>query len=177
MSAGISSRRAHERKDLCVMGAIASASLSAIVRIRNLSERGALIEGAELPEAGERINLRRGDLIASGVVVRKAGTKVGLEFEQPIHVSAWLSSPVRDHSYVQMQVGRALASNSDRYDHSGPTSLSPTVSTTEELLGIAQMLTSLADALSEHPDIISRYYSRLQVLDIAAQKLCYFAQN
>jgi len=50
------------RIKLLLSGTIESRDIWSPVRIRNLSETGALLEGAVLPEVGEHLVLRRQDI-------------------------------------------------------------------------------------------------------------------
>jgi hypothetical protein len=59
------------------------------VRVRNLSPRGALIEGAVLPTQGQ-VQLRRGDLSVCGKLVWIRNGYCGLQFHSTIDVPAWL---------------------------------------------------------------------------------------
>jgi hypothetical protein len=59
------------------------------VRIRNLSSRGALVDGPVLPTEGGA-HLRRGDLHVRGKVVWFYDGYCGLRFESTIDVPAWL---------------------------------------------------------------------------------------
>jgi hypothetical protein len=59
------------------------------VRLRNLSSRGALVEGAVLPIEGA-VHIRRGDLHVRGQVVWVHDRYCGLHFDAMIDVPAWL---------------------------------------------------------------------------------------
>src|SRR5687768_16471839 len=59
------------------------------VRIRNLSETGAMVEGAGLPDAGMKLVLELGDLHVSAVVAWAAGGRRGVKFDGPTPVEEW----------------------------------------------------------------------------------------
>jgi hypothetical protein len=59
------------------------------VRVRNLSPRGALVEGPVLPIKGG-IQLRRGDLRVGGKVAWLHDGYCGLQFDSTINVPTWL---------------------------------------------------------------------------------------
>jgi hypothetical protein len=61
------------------------------VRIRNLSPKGALIEGSGLPATRSKIRLVRGDLEAVGVIAWQDGHHGGLNFNSKIDVESWVS--------------------------------------------------------------------------------------
>lgn len=55
------------------------------VRVRNLSVAGALLESDDLPAVGTRVKLRKGDLSATGKIVRLDGGLAGVQFERLIN--------------------------------------------------------------------------------------------
>jgi hypothetical protein len=60
------------------------------VRVRNISERGALIDGTRLPAEGSPVQLRRGSLSAAGEVAWQTGGQAGIRFDGPVYVPAWV---------------------------------------------------------------------------------------
>ena len=60
------------------------------VRVRNISERGALIDGTRLPAEGSPVQLRRGSLSALGEIAWQTGDQAGIRFEAPVDVPAWV---------------------------------------------------------------------------------------
>jgi PilZ domain len=54
------------------------------VTLRNLSEEGALVEGAHLPEVGAPTRFERNELRIAGHVVWLAGRFAGIKFDKPI---------------------------------------------------------------------------------------------
>jgi hypothetical protein len=79
------------RAPLLLAGSIEAGALNAPVRICNLSEIGAALEGEVLPAAGVPIILRRLDLAVTGVVVWTAGGRCGVHFDRPTPVDEWLT--------------------------------------------------------------------------------------
>ena len=55
-----------------------------IVKLRNLSATGAMIEGPRIPPVGTDILLQRGSLEVFGTVVWAKKMQAGIEFEQPL---------------------------------------------------------------------------------------------
>ena len=173
------SRRAHERTRMFIIANLSSASMTGNVRIRDLSDTGARIEPDLLPSTGERVKLRKGDLTATGTVVRLEDKQAGVRFERPINVIDWLPNKARS----QLMVDIAVETIKPRYEGGPPcgnhvtsarneaSALPSSPSTRDELEGIADMLDALADKMSEDPIIIASYLDKLQVLDIASQKL------
>ena len=58
--------RTDRRSNVFLTATLVMASGSVAVRVRNISARGALIDGAALPPEGTAIELRRGSLAAAG---------------------------------------------------------------------------------------------------------------
>ena len=173
------SRRAHKRTRMFISVTLSSASCTSKVRVRDISASGSLVEAEELPAVGERIKLRHHDCVASGVVVRRERTQAGIHFDRPINPVGWL--PNKSHSQLMVDTafqtikpifeGGPPKENSPEVGRSEPLALPSSPATRDELEGIADMLDALADQMSEDPDIISNYFDKLQVLDIASQKL------
>ena len=173
------SRRAQERTRMFITANLSSATMTGNVRVRNLSVSGALLEADALPAVGERVKLRKGDLSATGNVVRREENHAGIHFERPINPVDWLPNKAGSQLMVDtaFQTIKPLfeggpPSATQRLNSRGETSALPSSQTSrDELEGIADMLDSLADQMSEDPVIIASYLNKLQVLDIAAQKL------
>ena len=77
------------RTNLLLSAAIESSGVSAPVRIRNLSEHGALIEGAALPPVGSSLILRRLQLEMRATVIWSDKGRCGVRFEGMIAVAGW----------------------------------------------------------------------------------------
>ncbi len=169
------SKRAHERTRLFVTANISSASMTGMVRVRNLSISGALLEAESLPPVGERVKIRKGELSATGRVVRNDGKQAGVHFERPINPVDWLPNKAQS----QLMVDAAFETIKPLFEGGPPSAnqraeasaLPSSKLSRDELEGIADMLDALADQMSEDPVIIASYLDKLQVLDIASQKL------
>jgi hypothetical protein len=55
-----------------------------IVKLRDLSATGAMIEGHRVPPVGTDILLQRGSLEVFGTIVWTKGEQAGVEFDQPL---------------------------------------------------------------------------------------------
>ena len=77
------------RTNLLLSATIEANGLSAPVRIRNLSEHGALIEGAALPPVGSSLILRRLQLEMRATVIWSDKGRCGVRFEGMIAVAGW----------------------------------------------------------------------------------------
>lgn len=76
------------------------------VRVRNLSSRGALLDGALFPPVGTMVGLIRGELSANGLIAWHSNGHAGISFTVDIHVDAWVK---RAGHAGQQRVDEALA--------------------------------------------------------------------
>ena len=179
------SRRTHKRTQMFVMASLSSASMTGNVRVRNMSVSGVLVEADDLPLLGERVKLRRGSVSATGSVIRREGRQAGILFERPVCPADWLPNKARSQAMVDTTFqsikptfeGGPLSEKSAGHARAEESALPSSPATRDELEGIADMLDALADQMSEDPVIISSYLDKLQVLDIASQKLRKASRN
>ena len=76
------------------------------VRVQNISETDALLDGSCLPPEGSPVQLRRGSLVANGEIAWQTRGQCGLHFEAPVDVPAWVR-----------RVGQASQDRVDRLIH------------------------------------------------------------
>ena len=161
------------------------------VRIRNLSETGAMLEGAGLPDAGMKLVLARGDLHVSAVVAWAAGSRRGVRFDGPTPVHEWTGGAkpkpldctgLRDQRKVdalQAQArsdsvsGRALRDSAE----TAPSPLSPDLDSrlAQELGYVQRLLENLGDELIADLFLVQRHGQSLQSLDLVSQILGHVA--
>ena len=152
-----------------VLATMAAASGSGPIKIRNMSQGGALLEGGALPAVGEHLSLRRGELAVSGHVVWRQQGKAGLSFDCHVEVMDWLpagSGQQRvDRTFQELKASSAPARpvGSPR---AGPSPIGKS-----DLLTVADALDVLADVLAEDSRLVALHASKLQVLDAASQIL------
>jgi len=82
--------RRQSRSNVFLSATLASDGRSVPVRVRNLSARGALLEGPGLVRAGTRVRLMRGSLAADGEIAWDADRQAGIRFNGTIDVAAWI---------------------------------------------------------------------------------------
>lgn len=161
------------------------------VRIRNLSETGAMLEGAGLPDAGMKLVLARGDLHVSAVVAWAAGGRRGVRFDGPTPVHEWTggSKPrpldctgLRDQRRVdalqaearsETASGRALRESAE----TAPATVSPDLDSrlAHELGYVQRLLENLGDELISDLFLVQRHGQSLQSLDLVSQILGHVA--
>ena len=82
--------RSHGRSNVFLAAALDTGAASMPVRIRNISRRGALVEGAAFPPIGAGVRLVRGGLVAPGRLAWQGERHAGLNFDEEIDVESWV---------------------------------------------------------------------------------------
>jgi hypothetical protein len=82
--------RSQPRSNVFLDAVLVVGSAAHPVRLRNLSSRGALIEGASLPTEGSRVRVLRGELSAEGDIAWQEQGLAGLRFASEIDVERWV---------------------------------------------------------------------------------------
>lgn len=160
------------------------------IRIRNLSETGAMIEGAGLPEAGTPLVLMRGDLQVAATIAWAAGSRRGVRFGGPTPVNEWTGGKpkaidctgLRDQRRVDAiqaearaapVTGRALRSG--EAPATSPVSQDLDARLADELGYVQRLLEGLGDELIADLLLIQRHGKSLQSLDLVGQILGHVA--
>lgn len=153
-----------------VLATMAAASASGPIKIRNMSQGGALLEGGALPAVGEHLSLRRGELAVSGHVVWRQQGKAGLSFDCVVEVLDWLPTGGGGQQRVDRTFQELKATPAPARPVGSPPA-GPSPIGKSDLLTVADALDVLADILAEDPRIVALHASKLQVLDAASQIL------
>lgn len=165
-NASFLSERAETRTNLFVLAAIRSSLAIGPVRIRNLSKRGMLVEGAILPPVGTEVQIERGSLLASGKIVWLGDGRAGIELASDIEVKSWLP-----------KFSKAGQARVDELVHTIKAGLQQPVAVPEPLINQPDLLSLLKDLdhvsqmMAEDDYIVSRHGESIQRLDIIAQHL------
>jgi hypothetical protein len=162
-------QRAEPRVQFFVAAMLHCAGRSVAVKIRNFSSSGTRIEGELIPPEGAFVVLRRGMLAAEGAVVWREGDAAGIDFDSPADVFDWMPGGGAPQARVDQLVD-ALRQGCDgkmveAWDRQDP------VIEYALLARLADSLDELADLLSTEPAMVTKHGEKLQVLDVAAQKL------
>jgi hypothetical protein len=83
-------KRAEERSNVFLVAALHFQGRSLPVRIRNISQSGALVDGPDLPAAGAPVSLSRGQLFVSGDIAWRDKQLAGVNFDSPVDVESWV---------------------------------------------------------------------------------------
>lgn len=169
-------------------GTIEAEGIAASVRIRNLSETGALLEGAALPKVGARLILRRLHLEIGGTVVWSEANRRGVRFEGTISVAGWRSgnwiAPVGGVDQARVDGIQAVV-------RGGGSPAAPVKSRPEwiaeqvdadidarvaaELVALQLMLADMGSQFSNEGMLVEQYPGTLQRFDLACQILGHLA--
>jgi hypothetical protein len=163
------------------------------IRIRNLSETGAMLEGAGLPDAGAKLVLSRGDLEVSATVAWSAGPRRGVRFDGPTPVYEWTGGAkpkpldctgLRDQRRVDaiQAEARADAQSGRAMRGTGLPPAEPAAAITgldaklaHELGYVQRLLENLGDELIKDLFLVQRHGQSLQSLDLVGQILGHVA--
>ena len=78
------------RSNVFLTAALEAMGRHQVVRVRNISVRGALIDGVTVSLNDSDVRLRRGDLAASGQVAWQVNDQCGIRFDVEIDPTAWI---------------------------------------------------------------------------------------
>lgn len=186
---GTAEDRASPRTNLLLSATVEAAGLVIPVRIRNLSETGALLEGSGLPDAGMPLLLKRGDLQIKALVAWAAGGKRGVKFEGPTPVNDWTGGKprpldctgLRDQRRVDAIQAEAradpISGRAQRSAEPPPPPAYPNLdaSLADELGYVQRLLEDLGDTLIADLFLVQRHGQSLQSLDLVNQILGHVA--
>jgi hypothetical protein len=188
---GSAEDRASPRTNLLLAATVETGGRTLSVRIRNLSETGALVEGAGLPDAGMPLVIVRGDLQVSATIAWAAGGRRGVRFDGPTPVSEWTGGKprpldvtgLRDQRRVDaiQAEARAEAATGRQLRAAAPVDAPPDplahldARLADELGYVQRLLEGLGDELIGEPLVLHRYGRSLQSLDLASQILGHVA--
>ena len=157
------------RSNVFLAAVLASAGGSAPVRVRNISNRGALIDGDLLPKEGSEVELHRGRLTARGEIAWLAGGQCGLRFDEEIAVREWVQAV----GHVgQDQVDRAIAAL--RHSHRGKVIHAKSSEQTPpqmDLPTIANEIDSICERLVNSPKLFIELGEELVKLEALTQQI------
>jgi hypothetical protein len=180
---GGSARDRAPRKNLLLTATIRSQGVTAPVRIRNLSEKGAMVDGQALPEPGASLILQRLEVEMRGVVAWRAEGRCGIQFEGAASVDEWVAgrrAPATIFGQGQSRVDQiqaAIRSGRDILDEGVPAAGAPEIITdpearvAEELDHVQRMLDDVAGDLIGDMALLQRHGEALQLFDNACQIL------
>ena len=168
--------RTSARRSIYLAAALRSNGCSSPVRIKNIAATGALVEGGAVPSAGTNVQLVRGDLIVHCLVAWCVNGRCGLKFSGSIDVQRWCAVPANleqqraDEIVALVKAGAVpLPVPALRASEGCNEASNAAAQLSSDLQRVSGLLDSLGDTLTSDPDLVSRYGSELQNLDIAVQ--------
>ncbi|MGY4397327.1 hypothetical protein ACVWZA_002521 [Sphingomonas sp. UYAg733] len=176
------------RRNLLLAATIDAPGLHAPVRIRNLSESGAMLEGAVFPGIGETFTLRRAELSITATIVWRAGSRCGVRLDGVATVADWVAgkstepgSQARDQHYVDrvqaaVRAGIAFPDTQQRPAPAAKVDGSDlTARLAQELAYVKRLLEAVGDTLTDDGLIVQKHSRSLQDFDLACQILGHLA--
>jgi hypothetical protein len=157
--------RLEVRSNVFLSASLDSGTTSVPVRIRNISEHGALLEGSGMPPVGTVVRLTRGALSEEGRLAWQCGGHVGVSFEGDIDVARWVKRVGHggqervDGILAALRSSEAIPGN---LEHRGKP---------DSLPAISAALDQLCERLSATPEITPELGDELLRLDWLAQSL------
>ena len=159
--------RAIARSNVFLSAALVWEETSRAVRVRNISENGALLDGSGLPREGVCICLRRGNLEAKGEIAWRGESQCGVRFDASIDVTQWLKRI--EHS-GQSNVDRMVAHLRQSPEH-GPDEICRGAPSSDSLDELSSELASLCERLASSPRVVADHSVELLALDAISQRL------
>jgi len=166
--------RVTERTHLYLAALLRWDGQEGVVRVRNLSPHGAMIEGATLPPAGARVLLMRGSLQASGYAAWTQAGRGGLRMDDLLDVAEWMAPP---SNRAQSRVDGLVATLRNGAKPGAPPPMVIKPDGTPPLQLVRRLVAGVADQLSANPVIISGYGRQLQQLELCLQLLSVMEQG
>jgi hypothetical protein len=160
------------RTNLLLAATIEGAFGTAAVRIRNLSEGGAMIEGTALPDIGEEVTLRRNALAVTASAAWRDGRRCGLRFDRRISVAQWAGG-VATAAAPAPAPSAPLRRDPADAPVAGASPLDRRLA--EEIGYVVRLLAAVEDELADEPLLVQRHVGVLQNFDLAAQILGHLA--
>jgi len=169
------------RKSVMLAATLDAGGVSLPVRIRNMSSRGAMVDGAHLPTPGTMVRLARLSLATSAIVVWRLDGRCGLKLADAVVPDEWVAG-VRPGVVPRTNFGQARVDGiqaalregaampaappsepvAERIDRDRLDAL-----IAEEIGQVGRALEEALDELSENPEVLMRHERALQSLDIA----------
>ena len=166
VAAEVSNARAAARSNVFLAATLVAAGRSFPVRVKNISEGGALIDGADLPAAGLSVMLRRGSLSTAAVVAWSERPHCGVRFSTSIRVAEWvrrIGHPGQEQVDALVRLVRR-----PKVPGEGSPVLAPSG---DSISAISQDLSETCDRLANFSGFVEEQAEELLRLDVIAQRL------
>ncbi|WP_199857352.1 PilZ domain-containing protein [Sphingomonas sp. EC-HK361] len=177
------------RTNLFLSASIEADDASAPVRIRNLSETGAMIEGPAFPAIGSTLKLHRMEVDVDARLVWQAGPRAGIHFAGTITVAEWVSGkraasgPLFGQTRVDaiqatIRTGTAPLVAPHPEPVPGAVAAIPDLERhlAEEIALVRRSLEDMGDVMTDDPIVVQRHHKLLQTFDLSCQVLDHIAR-
>ena len=165
---------------------ISAGVVSAPVRICNLSEEGATLDGPRLPEVGTGLMLRRLDRSTFATVIWNHDGRCGLRFKRGISVSDWIGGGEAadnarrgqsrvDQLLLAIRSGAPLPAETEAPAPQLADAQPIEQRVAAELARVKRMLDEVAEELTDDIDVLTRHDRAMQRFDIAAMTVAELA--
>lgn len=162
--------RSQGRSNVFLSASLFAGPVPLPVRVRNLSTRGALLDGGSLPPAGTRVRLVRGALNADGQIAWQGHGHAGIRFNTEIDVGQWVTGV--GHA-GQQRVDQAIAAL--RRDEPAPANV-PAMDT-PTLRQISEGLDAICERLAGSQNLTVELGEELVKLDALSRSLQQLASS
>lgn len=175
-----SEQRRKHRANLFLAAMIEAGGVESPVRIRNLSETGALLEGPAFPAKGAKLVLKRQEVKVDATVRWIAGPRCGVEFGGQVAVQDWVAGKTtprfgQGHVDAVQAAVRAGASLNPQPAKTEEAGVAADARIAEELAYLQRLLETMSAELIHDPAIVARHMRVLQSFDVADQILGHLA--
>ncbi len=171
-------RNAKHRSRVMLAAILLGRGLAMNVRIRNISETGALVEGDVLPEVGSTLILQRGSQEVGAEVMWSRAGRCGVRFDGPIVVAEWAGVPAAAAKPAEAGSEPAPLPSSlmpKPASQEDPEALLPR-RVGEELAYVQRLIQNIGNELVANPLIVHRHGRTFQDFDLASQILGHLAR-
>lgn len=168
------------RKSFMLAATLEESGVSVPVRIRNMSSRGAMVDGSYLPGRGTPVLLSRLSLKVSATVVWRLDGRCGLTLAEPVRPDEWVAgvrAGVPRSNFDQARVDGIQAALREGAEMPAAPAVEAAAEFVDrdrldgliaaELDEVGRALEKALDELMENPEVLARHERALQSLDIA----------
>lgn len=183
---GIDAQVPQPRKNVLLSATVEAGALRVPVRIRTLSESGAMLDGAALPHLGARLTLRRLQVQIGGTVMWCESGRCDVNFDDKVSVEDWVAGSCLPQRFVTPGQARvdaiqfALRSGEAPPEEAPPPAIQVPVGAldhriADEIEMVRRLLETVSDELSDDMAMLQRYGEALQRFDFGCQILGHLA--
>jgi hypothetical protein len=176
VSGGAEQGRTAVRVNLFMAATLHASGAETEVKIRDLSETGAQVEGSLLVGVGMPMTLTRGRLSVQGEVAWCKARRCGLKFSTKVSVQDWMANPVNREQRRVDQIVSAVKAGVVPMVSAAPYANKAADGVAQDLERVSRLLGCLGDTLASDPAIVAQHGMALQNLDIAIQTLAVLAE-